>query len=113
MLILMFPFAALAIGHQKIFGFDIKFLMYTALGLTLLYFCFVKALKNFQNSHHFSKVYQLFDRLLLFKALAVFNSHVIFSNTLNYNIDFFSYSSLVFYRDTPCFVHFFNTHDGS
>ena len=40
MLILMFPFAALAIGHQKILGFDIKFLMYTALTCMILYFFF-------------------------------------------------------------------------
>ena len=111
-LILMFPFAALAAGHQKILGFEIKFLMYAALACMLLYFFFVKALKNFQNSYHFSKVYQLFDRLLLFKApLKTLNSHFIFFNTLNYNINFFSYSSPIFYRDTPCFVHYFNTHD--
>ena len=87
-LILMFPFAALAIGHQKILGFEIKFLMYAALACMLLYFFFVKALKNFQNSYHFSKVYQLFDRLLLFKApvktlcLIVTSSFLIHSITI-------------------------------
>ena len=43
----------------------------------------------------------------------MFNSHFIFFNTLNYNINFFSYSSLVFSRDTLCFVHYFDTHDDS
>ena len=87
-LILMFPFAALATGHQKILGFEIKFLMYAALACMLLYFFFVKALKNFQNSYHFSKVYQLFDRLLLFKAplktlcLIVTSSFLIHSITI-------------------------------
>ena len=49
MLILMFPFAALAMGHQKILGFDIKFLMYGALAFMLLYFFFL------ENSQKFSK----------------------------------------------------------
>ena len=67
-LILMFPFAALAMEHQKILGFDIKFLMYGAVASVLFYFFFLKTLKNFQTSYNFSKVYQLIERLLLFKA---------------------------------------------
>ena len=87
-LIVMFPFAALAMGHLRILGFDIKFLMYCALACMLFYFFFLKTLKNFQNSYRFSKVYQLFDRLLLFKApvktlcLIVTSSFLIHSITI-------------------------------
>ena len=87
-LILIFPFAALAMGHQKILGFDIKFLLYGAVACMLLYFFFLKTLKNFQNSNHFREVYQLFGRLLLFKApvktlcLIVTSSFLIHSITI-------------------------------
>ena len=114
-LILTFPFAALAMGHQKILGFDIKFLMCGALACMLSYFFFLATLKNFQNSYHLGKVYQLFDRLLLFKAPVKTLCLIVTSSFLIHSITILIFLAIVhsFSVGIPFVLYISNTYDDS